>query len=45
MNHKFDLEKAFQEFHTALKDGLMKELAGLVNQLILNTLFQVLDHY
>ena len=40
------LKKLFKKFHTALKDGLMKDLAGLLNQLILNTLiFQLLDLY
>ena len=40
------LKKLFKKFYTALKDGLMKDLAGLLNQLILNTLiFQLLDLY
>ena len=36
----------FKKFYTALKDGLMKDLVELLNQLILSTLiFQLLDLY
>ena len=46
INHKFDLDKCFKKFCTELITGLMKDLVGLLNQCILNTLiFQVLDHY
>ena len=43
MNHKFDL---FKKCYTVMKDALMKDLVGLLNQLILNILiFQLLDLY
>ena len=38
------LKKLFKKFYTALTDELMKDLVGLLNQLILNTLtFQPLS--
>ena len=40
------LKKLFKKFYTAFKDELMKDLVGLLNQLILNTLiFQLFDLY
>ena len=45
MNNKFDFEKGFQE-KLYIKDGLMKVLVGLLNQLIFNTLiFQLFEFY
>ena len=31
INHKFSLDKSFQEIFTKLMTGLMKDLGGLVN--------------
>ena len=46
INHKFSLENTFQEICTGLITGLIKDLAGLLNSLSLNTLtFRVIDHY
>ena len=46
INNKFSLENAFQIFYTLLIIGLMKDLAGLLNQSSLNTLtFQLIHRY
>ena len=44
INHRFRLEIFFKKFYTWLMFGLIKDLAGLLNQLSLNTLtFQLTD--
>ena len=46
INHKFSLEILLKKFCTGLITGLMKDLAGLLNSLSLNTLTcQLIDHY
>ena len=46
INHKFGLEKSFQEIDTGLITRLMKDLVRLLKQSSLNTLtFQLIDHY
>ena len=44
LNHKIDLDKSFQKISHRTDNWSMKDLVGLLNQLILNTLvFQLLE--
>ena len=44
LNHKIDLDKSFQKISHRTDNRSMKDLVGLLNQLILNTLvFQLLE--
>ena len=46
INHRFRLEMLFKKFYARLMFGLMEDLAGLLNQLSLDTLtFRLIDHY
>ena len=47
ISHRFRLEsKIFKKFYTWLMFGLMKDLAGMMNQSSLNTsIFLPIDHY
>ena len=46
INDRFKLEKSFKKFYIGLIVGLIKDLAGLLNQSNRNTLiFQLISHY